>query len=1074
MKNNTASIIWMLLGVLLINRPAAYAGQFALVADGGNKRVAEFYVSGTTWTYVADFVNTGTPMGALAPLNTPTSVAQDQQGRIYISDQTTSAGQNRILRFNTNGVFIDMVGTNGLNGFNVPGSGIDDMICGPDGNIYGTLAFGTANNQILKFDVATTNWSVLYSNSATLSTPRGLDFGPDGNLYVNSRGNARMLVISTNGVLLRTNATYSGSVSTTPMGLRYAPALSEFICTSGNGNSVICSCPANGTSATNGTLITGTNPSGGPGASKSSLGVLANGTNIFYVAYINPGRVYLCNNANSTSVSAVDSGTSPALNLPTFMNYAAGFSIGALQNVALTVTRTNMIQGTYEQATLTGNYAYQSGVNITADPNTAWSSSNPSAVTISGSGYISAVGIGTSTITASNSGQTNTVTITVVPLVTTLIHRYGFTNDASDSAGAANGMVYGYEGYDYTFTNGQIVFQPTSEYDYSYVDFGPNAISGNDAITFEAWASFGTNYAQARLFDFGNNNGVSGTSYVYLTSHSSSGTTRVGINSSAGEMDIDAPGTLDNQTNVHIVVVFHPLARCVKLYLNGVLAAQNLNVSGQDLANIVDNYSYLGKSQFYVDPAATESVDEFRIYSGVLDATNVAVDYAAGPNNLVSNPGALQSISLAVNTNMLQQGEQAVIAYGNFSNISGVPINNFPGMTFTSGNTNVLTVSSSGAVKAVGFGTVTITATYANQSVSYSVTVNPLPQARLLVTDGGNNRVLLYNAVGTNWTVASVFASGTYGGLPLTQPTGVAQDSAGNVYVSDDANGARLLKFSASGSYLGTLGTNGVNFFANTGGYLAIDPAGNVYMTTPFGTNNVLKYNVATNGWSVFVPTTDNAYYTLSNPVGIAFDPVGNLYVCNRGAFNAANRTVDEFDANGFYVPNPNTGLDFATGLTGPQGLTWDAANNRFLVTVGATAISAIDTNGIVTPLSSAVGADILSVLSLGSNIFYSDYSAAGVYALTGYSSAVLVGGGIVNAHQMIQLTLPPDLNISTSGTNVVVSWPYSVPSYSLSSSASLNPANWQNVASTPEMVGNTMQVTLPASSSTMFFRLSH
>ena len=1067
MKKIVPNILWMLASLMILAVEPVQAGRFALVAEGAGKRISQFYVSGQTWTYMTNFVDVNTPLGALAPLNSPTSVAQDQQSRIYVSDQSV-AGASRVLRFNTNGVFIDMVGTNGLNGYNVPGSGIDDMVCGPDGNIYGTLAFGTANNQILKFNVATTNWSVLYSNSTTLSTPRGLDFGPDGNLYVNSRGNARMLVISTNGVLLRTNTTYSGSASTTPMGLRYAPSLSKFICTSGNGNSVICSCPTNGTIATNGTLITAANPTGGPGANKSSLGAMADGTNIFYVPYVNPGRVYLCNNLSTTAVTPIDSGTTPALNLPTFMNFATGFGIGTLQTLTLNVTRTNMIQGTTQKAQMLGNYIAQSGIDISSDAGTVWRSSNPSALTVSANGTLTAVGLGSATILATNSGIFSSTNITVMPLVTTLIHRYGFTNDATDSIGSANGTP---SGANYAFTNGQIVLTPSGQFDYNYVDFGAGTAT-NDVLTFEAWASFGTNYNWARLFDFGNNDGVNGTSFIMFAPHTSTGKTRLALRTpTGGETDLDVAGTLDNQSNVHIVAVIHPLAGYMKLYINGVLAAQNLSVSGQDLANVVNNFSYLGKSQFFVDPAANESVDEFRIYSGVLDATNVAINFAAGPNNFVANPGVLTSVSLMINTNMLQQGSQSVVAYGNFANVSGVPLNFFQGVTFSSSDTNIFTVSANGVVKAVGFGSATITVTYGAQSASYTVASTPLPQANYLVTDGAGNRVLQYSAIGTNWTLTSVFASGIYGGIPLLEPTGVAQDAAGNVYVSDQTTNAsypaRVLKFSATGNYLATLGTNGVDYFANTCGNLALDAAGNIYMSVPFGTNNVLKYDVTTNGWSVFVPTTDGNY-TLINPIGVAFDPAGNLFVCNRGAFNAANRPIQKFDTNGLYLG------DFATGLVGPQALTWDAANNRLLVSVAATTIDSVDTNGVVSAVSSAVAADALGILSVGPNIFFSDFSASGVYALTSSSSAALVAGGITHAHQMAQLTLPPNLNISYGGGNVVVSWPYSVPAYNLKSSASLSPPSWQSVTNIPVLVGNKMQVNLPVSSCTLFFRLSN
>jgi len=520
-----------------------------------------------------------------------------------------------------------------------------------------------------------------------------------------------------------------------------------------------------------------------------------------------------------------------------------------------------------------------------------------------------------------------------------------------------------------------------------------------------------------------------------------------------------------------VVVVFHPLAGYVKLYLNGILAAQNLSVSGQDLANVVNNFSYLGKSQFFVDPAANQSVDEFRIYSGVLDATNVAINFAAGPNNFVANPGTLTSVSLNINTNMLQQGSQSAVAYGSFANVSGVPLNNFQGVTFSSGDTNVLTVSSNGVVQAVGFGTASITVTYGAQSASYTVTSTPLPQAKYLVTDGAGNRVLQYSAIGTNWTLTSIFASGTYDGMPLIEPTGIAQDILGNVYIAaqntNTTYAARLLKFSATGKYLGTLGTNGVDYFANTCGNLALDTVGNVYMSVPFGTNNVLKYDVTTNGWSTFVPTTDGSY-TLVNPLGIAFDPAGNLYVCNRGAFNAANRPIQKFDTNGLYLG------DFVTGLVGPQALTWDAANSRLLVSVAATTIDAVDTNGVVSAVSSAVAADALGILNVGPNTFFSDYSASGIYALTSSSSAALVAGGITHAHQLAQLTLPPNLSITATGANIVVAWPYSTPAYNLKSSASLNPASWQSVTNTPVLVGNKIQVTLPASSSTLFFRLSN
>ena len=100
MKKTIAKFLWLLLGLLLVIPGVVQAGRFVLVAEGAGKRVSQFYVSGQTWTYMTNFVDVNTSLGALAPLNSPASVAQDQQGRIYLSDQG-AAGANRILRFST-------------------------------------------------------------------------------------------------------------------------------------------------------------------------------------------------------------------------------------------------------------------------------------------------------------------------------------------------------------------------------------------------------------------------------------------------------------------------------------------------------------------------------------------------------------------------------------------------------------------------------------------------------------------------------------------------------------------------------------------------------------------------------------------------------------------------------------------------------------------------------------------------------------------------------------------------------------------------------------------------------------
>jgi hypothetical protein len=304
----------------------------------------------------------------------------------------------------------------------------------------------------------------------------------------------------------------------------------------------------------------------------------------------------------------------------------------------------------------------------------------------------------------------------------------------------------------------------------------------------------------------------------------------------------------------------------------------------------------------------------------------------------------------------------------------------------------------------------------------------------------------------------------------LNYPWGLAQDAAGNVYVGEEINGGRVLKFTGNGNYLATLGTEGQDFTGEPEA-LAFGPDGNLYMSTAFGTNatsHILKFTVSSNTWSEFVAQSAAPAPGLIAPRGIAFSPAGNLYVCNRGSYGAVNQMVQEFDTNGVYVQN------LAGGLTGPQAMSYDGPNERFIVSVGNTSLDAIGTNGVVTPIATGVGLNILDALSVGPNVFYSDYSQSGVYAVTSSSTSALVAGGMVNAGHMLQTQLPPNLSIALSGGNIVVSWPYSLQNFHLQSTTSLNPVNWQTVLTSPSLVGNTMQVSVPDSGNTLFFRLTN
>ena len=65
-----------------------------------------------------------------------------------------------------------------------------------------------------------------------------------------------------------------------------------------------------------------------------------------------------------------------------------------------------------------------------------------------------------------------------------------------------------------------------------------------------------------------------------------------------------------------------------------------------------------------------------------------------------------------------------------------------------------------------------------------------------------------------------------------------------------------------------------------------------------------------------------------------------------------------------------------------------------------------------------------------------------------------------------------PTLGVARSGNNIVISWPAAAADFILESTASLLPASWSRVTTTPLPVGNQLTVTVGVSGSATFYRL--
>jgi streptogramin lyase len=197
------------------------------------------------------------------------------------------------------------------------------------------------------------------------------------------------------------------------------------------------------------------------------------------------------------------------------------------------------------------------------------------------------------------------------------------------------------------------------------------------------------------------------------------------------------------------------------------------------------------------------------------------------------------------------------------------------------------------------------------------------------VADWGNNSIRKVTPVGANWVVTTLAAG-------FNGPYGVAVDSAGNVYVADSGNNT-IRKVTPAG-VVTTLAA-GFNFPAG----VAVDTNGNVYVSD-YNNNTIRKVTpvgVVTTlaGLAGSLGSTDGtgSAARFANPVGVAVDSAGNLYVADFN--NCTIREVTPVGTNwvvttlagvAFYIADID-GTGSAARFCGPFGIAVDSAGNLYV-----------------------------------------------------------------------------------------------------------------------------------------------
>ena len=95
---------------------------------------------------------------------------------------------------------------------------------------------------------------------------------------------------------------------------------------------------------------------------------------------------------------------------------------------------------------------------------------------------------------------------------------------------------------------------------------------------------------------------------------------------------MDIPGTLDNRS-VHVVCLVDPTNNSAAVYTNGVLE-QSLTGAWPKFNTVSNAWSFVGRSLFASDAYLNGSINELRLYDGILTPSEIAANDEAGPDEL--------------------------------------------------------------------------------------------------------------------------------------------------------------------------------------------------------------------------------------------------------------------------------------------------------------------------------------------------------------------------------------------------------------------------------------------------------
>ncbi|HTR42225.1 MAG TPA: LamG-like jellyroll fold domain-containing protein [Pseudomonadales bacterium] len=386
---------------------------------------------------------------------------------------------------------------------------------------------------------------------------------------------------------------------------------------------------------------------------------------------------------------------------------------------------------------------------------TNWVSSNPGVVQVNSSGVITAVGLGTATVRATVHGVTATSSTVFVTAPPTLVHRYSFVSDASDSVGGANGtLVAPNGGTNATIANGLVLPGGGGPGHSGYVTLPAGILTNTTSLTIECWTLQNNGNTWGQIFNFGNSQSQN-IGLIPLPGRDN-GNLEFAVSPNGGEIDTVSGIHFPTNSEQYVSFVFDSSALKSALYDNGKLLATQSFPNRTYIPGSFGGAAGTANNVFGQDPFPDNqyqgTVYEFRIWNGALSAVYEAAAAAAGPSVIITNTvPTLLNIGLTT-TSMIGSGTQQATVTANFIQVSSVDVTG--GATnWVSSNPNVLTVSSSGLITGVNGGTATVSATVSGvTATSATITVASTPPVFTLkpanVTAAVNDNNVTFSTMG--------------------------------------------------------------------------------------------------------------------------------------------------------------------------------------------------------------------------------------------------------------------------------------------------------------------------------------